>query len=82
MIGFKVRDPTYSIKRSLINPRWPRRLDIRGARPSRALAKASQFRGFSEDCFGQTPKPTPVTGVLPGVGSSHTRSLCCRALKS
>ena len=53
--------------------------EIRGARPSRALASASRRRGLSilrwpnlqfpppeEVHFGETPKPAPGTGALPG----------------
>lgn len=39
---------------------------FRGARASRPWAKASRLRELPQGCFGETPKPTPETGVLPG----------------
>ncbi len=56
---------------------------IRGARPSRALEKASRFLKLlsRKVRFGETPKPTPETGVLPRLHAGRVRSpdiLCDR----
>src|SRR5437764_12449696 len=37
-----------------------------GARASRVLAITSRDAGVFQDCFGETPKPTRETRVLPG----------------